>query len=98
MLTDLLRVLLDALEGQEEVGLVLDDGPAQAGAELVLPVLALLDAVALSRTRSCELRLLSRKYSKTEPVKLVGAALGDDLERAAVGAARSRRGSAGSRS
>ena len=68
MLDHLLRVLLHALDGEEEVRLVLDDRAAQAAAELVLAVLALLGRPLLRFSDSVwELRLLSRKYSNTEP-------------------------------
>ena len=70
----------------EEVRLVLDDRAAEAGAELVLAVLALLRRRALLGLGLAVQALVAEVLEDGAP-ELVGAALGDDLDRAAVGAA-----------
>ena len=72
----------------EEVRLVLRDRPAEAAAELVAAVVLLVGTFDdASRSRSARSSTCRGTNSKTLPVTVVRAALGDDVHHAAVAAA-----------
>ena len=83
---DLERVLLGALHGAEVVHPVLDDRPAEAAAELVAAVVALVRAGVLLGGRRGVHAFVTEQLEEAAAQR-VGAALGDDVHHAAVAAA-----------
>ena len=82
----LVRVLLRPLDGAEEVRLVEDDRAAERAAELIAPIVGLLDVGDLLAERARVQRLVAEQREGAAVI-VVGAALGDDVHHAAVAAA-----------